>query len=277
MKGMNSPHITVGLVDDQQLVRAGFSLVLDSQDDIEVLWQAEQGQQACELATQQPVDIVLMDVQMPVMDGIAATRRILNVAPVGPGGEVTKIIVLTTFDNDSYLLKSVEAGASGFLLKDAEPEDLLSAVRTVGESASVISPKSTARLLRHVREMGTVDESEGSASKEGMDGECVCEKGANGDCARGDGTRGNGDASAHFGLAEPLTPRELEILRLMAKGKSNQEISSELFISLPTVKTHVGRVLLKTHSRDRVHAVLFAFKNGVVDPEDLLGDVGGHP
>lgn len=274
---MNSPHITVGLVDDQQLVRAGFSLVLDSQDDIEVLWQAEQGQQACELATQQPVDIMLMDVQMPVMDGIAATRKILDAAPVGPGGEVTKIIVLTTFDNDSYVLKSVEAGASGFLLKDAEPEDLLSAVRTVGESASVISPKSTARLLRHVREMGTGEELDGSASTEGMDGECVCDKGANRECASGDGTQGNSDASADFGLVEPLTPRELEILRLMAKGKSNQEISTELFISLPTVKTHVGKVLLKTNSRDRVHAVLFAFKNGVVDPEDLLGDVGDHP
>lgn len=277
MKGMNSPRITVGLVDDQQLVRAGFSLVLDSQDDIEVLWQAEQGQQACELATQQPVDIMLMDVQMPVMDGIAATRKILDAAPVGPGGEVTKIIVLTTFDNDSYVLKSVEAGASGFLLKDAEPEDLLSAVRTVGESASVISPKSTARLLRHVREMGTVEELDDSASTEGMDGECVCDKGANRECASEDGTKGNSDASADFGLAEPLTPRELEILRLMAKGKSNQEISAELFISLPTVKTHVGKVLLKTNSRDRVHAVLFAFKNGVVDPEDLLGDVGDHP
>ena len=259
MKGMNSPHITVGLVDDQQLVRAGFSLVLDSQDDIEVLWQAEQGQQACELATQQPVDIMLMDVQMPVMDGIAATRKILDAAPVGPGGEVTKIIVLTTFDNDSYVLKSVEAGASGFLLKDAEPEDLLSAVRTVGESASVISPKSTARLLRHVREMGAVEEA--------VDHECDSDKGASGEGAEG----------TDFGLAEPLTPRELEILRLMAKGKSNQEISTELFISLPTVKTHVGKVLLKTNSRDRVHAVLFAFKNGVVDPEDLLGDVGDHP
>ncbi|MBF0581294.1 MULTISPECIES: response regulator transcription factor [Corynebacterium] len=274
---MNSPHITVGLVDDQQLVRAGFSLVLDSQDDIEVLWQAEQGQQACELATQQPVDIMLMDVQMPVMDGIAATRKILDAAPVGPGGEVTKIIVLTTFDNDSYVLKSVEAGASGFLLKDAEPEDLLSAVRTVGESASVISPKSTARLLRHVREMGTGEEFDGAASTEGMDGECVCDKGANRECASEDGTQGNSDASADFGLVEPLTPRELEILRLMAKGKSNQEISTELFISLPTVKTHVGKVLLKTNSRDRVHAVLFAFRNGVVDPEDLLGDVGDHP
>lgn len=272
MKGMNSPHITVGLVDDQQLVRAGFSLVLDSQDDIEVLWQAEQGQQACELATQQPVDIMLMDVQMPVMDGIAATRKILDAAPVGSGGEVTKIIVLTTFDNDSYVLKSVEAGASGFLLKDAEPEDLLSAVRTVGESASVISPKSTARLLRHVREMGAAEEPENSSSKEAVDHECDSDKGASGEGARGECAEGT-----DFGLAEPLTPRELEILRLMAKGKSNQEISAQLFISLPTVKTHVGKVLLKTNSRDRVHAVLFAFKNGVVDPEDLLGDVGDHP
>ena len=150
-------------------------------------------------------------------------------------------------------------------------------MRTVGESASVISPKSTARLLRHVREMGTGEEFDGAASTEGMDGECVCDKGANRECASEDGTQGNSDASADFGLVEPLTPRELEILRLMVKGKSNQEISTELFISLPTVKTHVGKVLLKTNSRDRVHAVLFAFRNGVVNPEDLLGDVGDHP
>lgn len=260
VKGMDTSVITVGLVDDQQLVRAGFSLVLDSQDDIQVVWQAENGQQACDLSAQQPVDIILMDVQMPVMDGISATKQIVADAPTGPGGEATKIVVLTTFDNDNYVLRSVEAGASGFLLKDAEPEDLLGAVRTVGESTAVISPKATARLLRQVREMGADNDGEhaGLASNNTQEQETAPAP-----------TR-QPDLNAE--LPEPLTPRELEILKLMALGKSNQEIASELFISLPTVKTHVGRVLLKTDSRDRVHAVLFAFKAGVVNPEGLLND-----
>lgn len=256
---MGEEHIIkVGLVDDQQLVRAGFSLVLNSQDDIEVAWQAENGQQACEQATAEPVDIILMDVQMPVRDGIAATKCIVDAAPIGPAGEATKIVVLTTFDNDNYVLSSVEAGASGFLLKDAEPEDLLAAVRTVGESAAVISPKATARLLRQVRRGLDFGADANSAPQAAESRAAV-----------------NPDPT--LGLADPLTPREREILQLMALGRSNQEIAGELYISLPTVKTHVGRVLLKTESRDRVHAVLFAFKNGLVNPDDLLGDDQGHP
>ena len=261
MAGREPSQITVGLADDQPLVRAGFSLVLDSQEDIEVVWQAENGQHAKELAESQPVDIILMDVQMPVLDGIAATAEILALAPRGPGGEDTKIIVLTTFDNDNYVLRSVEAGASGFLLKDAEPEELLAAVRTVGESEAVISPRATSRLLRQVRRLTALDNSGVPAG--GAEAEAHGEMAARAVPASAD------DGS--LGLADPLTPRELEILRLMARGKSNQEIAGELYISLPTVKTHVGRVLLKTGSRDRVHAVLFAFKNSLVDPEGLLG------
>ncbi|HIW95459.1 MAG TPA: response regulator transcription factor [Candidatus Corynebacterium gallistercoris] len=219
--------ITVGLADDQQLVRAGFAMVLDSQDDMSVVWEAADGAQACELAAAQPVDIILMDVQMPVMDGITATRQILKDHPE------TKVVVLTTFDTDNYVLGSVEAGASGFLLKDADPEELIDAVRTVGESAAVISPTSTARLLKQVRQMQAAP-------------------------------------TLPPEVDVPLTPREKEILVLMALGRSNQEIADELYISLPTVKTHVGRVLMKTDSRDRVHAVLYAFRHGLVTGEQLL-------
>ena len=222
--------ISVGLADDQQLVRAGFGLVLDSQDDITVQWQAADGQEACELAESQPVDIILMDVQMPRVDGIEATRQVVS------GDSGARVIVLTTFDNDNYVLGAVEAGASGFLLKDTDPEDLISAVRTVGDSAAVISPKATARLLRSIRMEQTPQRRE----------------------------------PVELDLPDPLTPRELEILKLIALGFSNQEIADELYISLPTVKTHVGRVLTKTQSRDRVHAVLFAFKYHLVNSEDLL-------
>ena len=222
--------IRVGLADDQQLVRAGFGLVLDSQDDITVAWQAADGQEACELAESDPVDIILMDVQMPRMDGIEATRQVVA------GGTGARVIVLTTFDNDNYVLGAVEAGASGFLLKDTDPEDLISAVRTVGESAAVISPKATARLLRTIRMAQTPQRRE----------------------------------SVELDLPDPLTPRELEILQLIGLGYSNQEIADKLYISLPTVKTHVGRVLMKTQSRDRVHAVLFAFKHHLVHADDLL-------
>lgn len=222
--------IRVGLADDQQLVRAGFGLVLDSQDDIAVQWQAADGQEACELAESQPVDIILMDVQMPRMDGIEATRRVVS------SDSGARVIVLTTFDNDNYVLGAVEAGASGFLLKDTDPEDLISAVRTVGDSAAVISPKATARLLRNIRMAQAPQRHE----------------------------------PAELDLPDPLTPRELEILQLIALGLSNQEIADKLYISLPTVKTHVGRVLTKTQSRDRVHAVLFAFKYHLVNSEDLL-------
>lgn len=222
--------ISVGLADDQQLVRAGFGLVLDSQDDITVQWQAADGREACELAESQPVDIILMDVQMPRMDGIEATRQVVS------GGSGARVIVLTTFDNDNYVLGAVEAGASGFLLKDTDPEDLISAVRTVGDSAAVISPKATARLLRSIRMEQTPQRRE----------------------------------PVELDLPDPLTPRELEILQLIALGLSNQEIADKLYISLPTVKTHVGRVLTKTQSRDRVHAVLFAFKHHLVNSEDLL-------
>ncbi|MBC2682117.1 response regulator [Corynebacterium anserum] len=251
----NQTVTTVGLVDDQQLVRAGFSLVLDSQDDLHVMWQAEDGKQACALAQSQPVDVILMDVQMPVMDGITATKEIVQMRPLGPAGEPTRIVMLTTFDTDNYVMNSVEAGASGFLLKDAQPEELIAAVRTVGESTAVISPKATARLLRQVRQRGTSDTTSPSVMDSGEGKPASVQE---------------EDLDPTLGLPEPLTPREKKILVLMAQGHSNQEIAHELYISLSTVKTHVGRVLMKTNSRDRVHAVLFAFKHGLVDQQSLL-------
>lgn len=245
---MSEHTITVGLADDQQLVRAGFGMVLDSQPDVSVLWQAVDGAEAVRLAKHQPVDMILMDVQMPELDGIAATKQIVDAGVAGPSGEPTRVVVLTTFDNDEYLMGSITAGASGFLLKDADPEELIDAVRTVGEAEAVISPKATARLLRQVRGGASPDTAPESAPL---------------DVAA---------AAAALDLPDPLTPRELEILVLVARGYSNPEIARRLFVSLPTVKTHVGRILAKTDSRDRVHAVLFAFSNGLVDPVRVLED-----
>ncbi|HJD49942.1 MAG TPA: response regulator transcription factor [Candidatus Corynebacterium intestinavium] len=259
--------ITVGLADDQQLVRAGFAMVLDSQDDLSVAWEAADGAEACELAAAQPVDMILMDVQMPTMDGIAATHRILNeLAPTGPAGEPTRVVVLTTFDSDNYVLGAVTAGASGFLLKDADPEELINAVRTVGESTAVISPEATAKLIQRLRADGAAARPAEPKSVPAPGGQ-VEDPGATEPAATRQATP---DAEEDLGLVDPLTPREREILCLIAMGESNQEIAEKLFISLPTVKTHVGRVLMKTGSRDRVHAVLFALKHHLVDPEDLL-------
>ena len=229
---------TVGLADDQQLVRAGFSMVLGSQDDIEVVWEANNGREAVMLAQRQPVDVILMDIQMPVVNGIDATKEIVAQRLRGPAGELTRIVVLTTFDTDNYVVQSIEAGASGFLLKDTSPEELISAVQSVGESSAVISPAATATLFKRLRThmAPTVDPM----------------------------------VALNRGVVEPLTHREAEILLLIARGLSNTEIADHWVISLPTVKTHVGRVLAKTGSRDRVHAVLYAFDRGVI-PKNETG------
>ncbi|PPK98575.1 DNA-binding NarL/FixJ family response regulator [Kineococcus xinjiangensis] len=227
--------VRVVLVDDQQLVRAGFRMVLDSQPDLTVVAEASDGAEAVELLRRTAADVVLMDVRMPRMDGIEATRRI--VAAPGPAGHAPRVVVLTTFDLDEYVVSAIAAGASGFLLKDAPPEEMLTAVRTVHAGDAVIAASSTRRLLQHV-----------------------------GPLLRAEG--GGGSAR----VPPDLTPRELEVLVLMAHGLSNTEIAERFVVSEATVKTHVGRVLAKTGSRDRVQAVVLAYASGLVQPGEVLRD-----
>ena len=223
--------ITLGLADDQALFLHGIRNVLDSQPDMEVRWLAANGEEAVQACDSDPAGIVLMDVQMPVLDGIAATRCITQHHPD------TKVIVLTTFDDEDYVLGGIGAGASGFLLKDAEPEALLDAIRTVAGGDAVISPRATNRI---VAKLAAPTEEAVALS-----------------------------AADRLALRE-LTEREREVLIAIARGWSNGEIAERMFISMPTVKTHVGRVLAKTQSRDRVHAALFAYRTGLVSRADLL-------
>lgn len=218
--------LRIALVDDQPLVRAGFAMVIDSQPDLEVVAQVADGLEAVEQLRSRHVDVVLMDVRMPRLDGIEATSRILDQAREG---HAPKIIVLTTFDLDEYVVAAIRAGASGFLLKDAQPEDLLTAIRTVHRGDAVIAPSATRRLLERVISAPQTAEQDASA-------------------------------------LDPLTEREREVLALMGRGRSNQEIGARLFVAEATVKTHVGRVLAKLGARDRVQAVIIAFETGLVTP-----------
>jgi len=230
-----SEPIRVVLVDDQQMVRAGFRMVIDSQADLTVVGEAGDGAAAVELVRRTPADVVLMDVRMPGTDGITATGQV-TALPDPP-----RVVVLTTFDLDEYVVAAIGAGASGFLLKDAPPEEMLAAVRTVHAGEAVIAASSTRRLLQHVAPL-----------------------------LRGAAATAAAPADARS-LTE-LTPREREVLELMAYGASNTEIATRLYVSEATVKTHVGRVLAKTGSRDRVQAVVLAYRTGLVAPADLLRD-----
>ncbi|HAT1137875.1 TPA: response regulator transcription factor [Corynebacterium striatum] len=221
----------VGLVDDQVLFLHGIAQIISSQPDMDVIWQANDGEDALTQCAATPADVVLMDVQMPVRDGISATAEIASSLPE------TKVIILTTFDDEDYVVAGLRAGASGFVLKDAEPEELLSALRTVYRGDAVISPRATKRLVHSMR-----DDSTDTLSISGADRRVL----------------------------QSLTAREQEILEAIGMGWSNTEICERMFISMPTVKTHVGRVLAKTNSRDRVHAALFAYRTGFVSRADLL-------
>jgi DNA-binding NarL/FixJ family response regulator len=215
--------IRVFLVDDQQLVRAGFTMLVDSQPDMTVVGEAGDGQEALQRLRTLASDVVLMDVRMPRLDGVAATRAITAMAGA------PRIIVLTTFDIDEYAYDALQAGASGFLLKDAPPENLLGAIRAVHSGDAVIAPSTTRRLIEHFA-----------------------------------ATRPT--AKAALPAVAELTDREREVFLEVATGKSNAEIASALFLAEATVKTHVGRILTKTGLRDRVQLVVLAYESGLVHP-----------
>ncbi|WP_275266182.1 response regulator [Nocardioides caldifontis] len=213
---------TVVVVDDQGMVRAGFRSLLSTEPGLEVVGEAGNGEEAVEVVARLAPDVTLMDIRMPVLDGIAATRRLLE------GGATTRVIVLTTFDLDEYVFEALRAGASGFLLKDAPAEELADAIRVVAAGDSLLAPQITRRVID-----AFVD-------------------------------RAAPRRNAPDARLQHLTPRELEVLRLLARGLSNQDISERLFVSEGTTKTHVSNVLAKLGLRDRVQAVVFAYENGVV-------------
>lgn len=215
--------ITVFLVDDQALVRSGFALLINAEDDLEVVGEAADGQQAVDALAYQQADVVLMDIRMPRMDGIEATRRILA-RPRPP-----KVLILTTFDLDEYVYAGLQAGASGFLLKDARPTELLSAIRNVAAGDAVVAPSATRRLLEHVLP------------------------------ALPDTPQGSGPDPR----LSVLTEREIDVLIEIADGATNAEICQRLYLAEGTVKTHIGRLLSKLGIRDRVGLVLFAYETGL--------------
>lgn len=252
----NNEVIRVAIADDQELVRAGFAMVINSQQDMHVVSQASNGSQIVELSKSQNLDIILMDVRMPVMDGLEATRKILQQKT----NTNTRIIILTTFDLDEYVMAAIHAGASGFLLKDTEPETLLNSIRTVYQGNAIIAPTATKRLIENMIQQGKV----ATNIKENS----VASYAAQANSAAQASSTAQGTQSCAYGISviSELTDREREVLVEIAHGLSNQEIADKLFISLPTVKTHVAHILGKIDARDRVQAVVFAYENGLVKP-----------
>ncbi|GAA1562149.1 response regulator transcription factor [Brevibacterium picturae] len=219
--------ITIALADDDPLFTAGLAMILDAQEDLHVLWQAVDGADAIRQHRHTEPDVLLLDIQMPGTDGLTATQQLIS------EGTAARIIILTTFESDEYVLTAVEAGAAGFLLKNTPPDELIDAIRTVYHGDSVISPGPTRRLFSTFRSrpapsIGLVSEQQVPAD---------------------------------------LTSRESEVLTLIARGLSNQEICDQLWLSMPTVKTHIGNLLAKTHSRDRVQLVLYALRNGIASAQ----------
>lgn len=221
--GPDGVPLRVLIVDDQSLVRAGFRMVIDSQPDLTVVGEADNGLDAVREVRRLRPDVVVMDVRMPVLDGIEATRRVVALDPA------PKVVVLTTFDLDEHALAAIRAGASAFLLKDARPEELLAALRTVHAGDAVIAPSTTRRLLDHL-----------APALDAAAARCVAS----------------------------LTDREREVLVAMARGWSNAEIAGRLVVAEGTVKTHVGHILAKLSARDRVQAVVTAYEAGLVRPGD---------
>lgn len=225
----NAP-IKVLLVDDQPLLRMGFRLILEGEEDLEVVGEASDGAEAVRKVEELEPDVVLMDVRMPAMDGIEATRRITASA------SNARIIILTTFDLDEYAFSGLQAGASAFLLKDVAPAELVQGVRLVASGDAVVAPRVTQRLLETY--------------------------------VRGGRVPGQAPAQPRDPLLEELTPRETEMLEAIAGGLSNAEIAHKFFLSEATVKTHVRRILNKLHLRDRVQVVVYAYETGLVIPSN---------
>jgi DNA-binding NarL/FixJ family response regulator len=213
------------LADDEAMVRAGFRMILEVEPDMEVVGEAEHGEEAVTLAARTRPDVVVMDIRMPRLDGIAATRRLL-----AEGDSPPRVVIVTTFDDDESLYDALRAGASGFLLKNAPPEQLVEAIRTVAAGDSLLSPSVTRRVIEEF-------------------------------ARRSPSSPGPAPAAL-----EELTEREVEVLRLVARGLSNAEIADLLVITPGTAKTHVGRILMKLGLRDRVQAVVLAYETGVVQP-----------
>jgi DNA-binding NarL/FixJ family response regulator len=216
--------IRVLVADDQSMVRAGFRMLLGGEEDIEVVAEASNGLEAVEKAARFRPTVILMDIRMPELDGLEAARRILA------SDDTARVLILTTFDLDEYVYEALRSGASGFLLKDTPPEQLVQAILVVAEGEALLAPSITRRLIEEFVRTGGVQQREPPA-----------------------------------GIRD-LTSRELEVLRLMARGLSNAEIAKELFVSETTVKTHVARVLMKLNLRDRVQAVVLAYESGLVQP-----------
>ena len=217
--------IRVLIADDQSLVRAGFRMILEAESDVEVVGEAADGREAVDAARELDPDVILMDVRMPNVDGLEATRRLLDGKEEGP-----RILILTTFDLDEYVYEALRVGASGFLLKDTPPEQLVDAIHVVANGDALLSPVITRRVIEEF-----VRRPPDSIRKPAAE-------------------------------LEELTARELEMLRYIARGLSNAEIAKAAFVSETTVKTHVAHILMKLRIRDRVQAVVFAYENGVVAP-----------
>lgn len=228
--------VRVVLADDQSLLRKGFRMILEAEDGIEIVGEAADGSDAVRLVELYRPDVVLMDVRMPVLDGIEATRAITTSA----AGDETRVLILTTFDLDEYAFRALRAGASGFLLKDVPPAELVGAIRTVARGDAVVSPRVTRRLLEEYADKLPDLSSNGDGSESSPD-------------------------DVHPALSQ-LTEREREVLLAVADGLSNAEIGERLYVSEATVKSHVGRLLAKLGLRDRVQAVVFAFQSGLVRP-----------
>jgi len=225
--------IRVLIVDDQAMIRAGFRMIIEAEPDITVVGEAGDGVEALEMAGRSSPDVVLMDVRMPRMDGIEAARRMLyDRAEMAPDGSprVPRVLMLTTFDLDDYVYAALRAGVSGFMLKDAPAEQLVEAIRVIAAGEALLAPSVTRRLIEDISK------------------------------------RPSRDTTTTVPGLDQLTDREGEVLRLVAKGLSNSEVADQLYLGEATVKTHVGRILMKLNLRDRVQAVVLAYESGLITP-----------